>query len=162
MPWKWRSRPRSRAQNGRRLGRISSGRRRRLSNLGPASNGRHRPQADSDHCQLCGNRFAVVLTDSRIAGSRRPAVHAATRIADGFSPHRFGEKTSIAKRADKSRAAFRFGENGHDLVRVLQRDVDNIRGQHAAILKAHSANIRPLERLVPGRLQICQDTNADP
>ena len=99
--------------------------------------------------------------DSRIAGSRRPAVHAATRIAHGFSPHCFGEKTPVAKRAEKSRAAFCFGEDGHDLVRVLQRDVDNIRRQHAAILKTHPANIRPVERLVPRRLQVCQDANAD-
>jgi hypothetical protein len=33
--------------------------------------------------------------------------------------------------------------------------------QSAAIISATLANIRPVERLVPGRLQICQDTNAD-
>jgi hypothetical protein len=129
--------------------------------MGLVLSGASRATAVDGQRQLCGFRFAVVLTDSRIAGSWRPAVHAAARIAHGFSPHRFGEKTPIAKHAEKGRTASRFAEDGHDLVRVLQRDVDNIRGQHAAILKAHSTNIRPVERLVPGRLQICQDTNAD-
>ncbi len=88
-------------------------------------------------------------------------MQSSARVAERTTPDVFREVAAIAQGTEEFVSTTSLGEDNRRLLAIVQRDVHDVRGEHSAIFEAHPSDLRPTKRLIPLRLKIFKNTDAD-